>query len=607
MPKPALSSPFTATSLVDVRQILARALAGLTYKLATVPLDASRMGMNGYALNPILISRAFINGDHWQNGAGWIGPWPNQGSPALDETMLEIARMFVSKNVILEMVNRHTNGVVGTEPRWGLTPLQALADDEEIPPDQQALIDDAEAMLTAWWDDRHVHELLQRAVVTLLYAERSMTRLYVPRGMLVDVTVDDGPQSGEHISTVIQAENTKDALDQIWIDHPLPELSAMSQDEDTKQWIGVCLFNVGTNVQGQGNQGQRAEVCYLDGDRTHPLTIMRSVDQAKAVSVGLDFGGQLPMFEMCRDLFVTPQMWQAQRALNLATSMIPRNNITAGFLERTILNAQLPGKWEVDEFGKKTHFVADPLNVGAGTTNSLVGVNFTDPDTGKVTIANPSVHVREPVASDPLVNAARSHYIDMLEEGSQEHILSYQKATASGKTFEQARADFTMSLRNTQSRVEAMGRWLVQTVLMMAEEYGGEPGKYSKTLRAYFNCRLDTGPVTADERTANDNSVKAGTLSLESAIVRNGETDPDAEMARLASQPGANLTILERQSAMLLELTQSGAALEGAAEFVGIDPKMAKKLVGDGTPPPAILPPQPPRIPGKRKPKALNA
>jgi hypothetical protein len=578
MPPRNLNAPFGRLTLTDVNRLLGAALSGFQQRVSS-RWHTMRSALSGWT--PISISRAFLAGEHWQGNWGWIGPRPQPTDPAYTETMDELERQFVSKNVIGEMVGRHVNGVLGIEPSWGLSPLEAVPEGEDIPEGTQRLIDEAEAALTAWWDSRQMGRLLQEVCTTLLYAERAMLRLYVPRGLLVENTALDA-QSGAEVRTLsIEAASFEDALNHIWPDHPLPEYSTVAQDDETKQYVGVVYFQRAESmIAGRPATEEHADLTYLDGDRSEPETVIRTVTGNLSVEFRFDLNGLLPMYEAERPLFVTPQLWQAQRALNLALTLLPRSVTTSGFLERTIFNAQMPGEWETDADGRRVRFVPAPYYVGAGVTNILRGIELEDPQNpGRTQIATPSIHHREPSDTAPVIDAARAHYLDMLEEGSQEHVLAIQQAAASGKTHEQARATFITSLRLTTQQIEPMGRWLISTLLAMGEAFSGETGKYTDVLRPYFACHLDAGPISTEERTANENAVKAGTMSRQTAILRNGEVDPDAELARINAQPDASLGIIERQTTVIKTLTDAGANLRGAAAFAGLDDEQIETLL----------------------------
>jgi hypothetical protein len=52
-------------------------------------------------------------------------------------------------------------------------------------------------------------------------------------------------------------------------------------------------------------------------------------------------------------------------------------------------------------------------------------------------------------------------------------------------------------------------------------------------LRCDFESRIEEGPIGPDERSANREDVKAGLLSREAAMSRNGVEDTDAEKQRI--------------------------------------------------------------------------
>ncbi len=128
----------------------------------------------------------FYKGDHWQRGNGWIGPRPADSDGGTDTLMAEIARGFVSKNVAREVVDRHTNAIIGREPNWSLTLVRDIPEGGNPSSDEQFLIDEADSLLTSWWDDQKVLLTLQHAVHKLLWGGTGVLRLFVPAGSLVE-------------------------------------------------------------------------------------------------------------------------------------------------------------------------------------------------------------------------------------------------------------------------------------------------------------------------------------------------------------------------------------------------------------------------------------
>lgn len=608
-----MPTPFDSFGYVEATQTVRRADA--SGSLSPLMFNSTGGGFADSAARPMQLGgmtqliRAMLDGDMWLGGFGWIGPRPQPTEEGATQTLQLLHQGFISENALAEVIDRHVAGVLGREPQWGLSVRRHIDNDEEPTPDEQTTIGEAEALITEWWDARKVHKFMITAVRTLLYARRSVVRLYVPRGKVASENVPD-PQNPNRMKTVKVIPRVADVpagLAFVWPDAPLPELSTVSEDPDTKESIGVVLYRAGQNVMGTGGDREIAELTYLAEPNAggKPLTIIRQTSSGQTDgTIRLDFGGRLSMYEMTRAPFITTQMIQLQRALNLALTALPKNVIQAGWLERVIANAQMPGKWVSDANaagGKK--WVADKHITGGGATTYLRGLKQEDQGTGAVSYATPTVNWREPSPVQPTVDAQEALYRGILREAKQEHTLMSQDIKASGKSREQARSDFEMTLRPTAAEVNALGRWLIETALAMAEAFSFQFGKYTGTLRATFDCQIDTGPITDLERAAIDGSVTAGTLSRETAMSLEGIADPAAEIARINAQPGADLEIVTKQLAAIAAAATAGLDIEGAAIAVGMDPKIAKKLVpkftdgevdANGKPIPAVDPSSPP-------------
>jgi hypothetical protein len=544
--EPAPASPFAAMTVDDARELVGSADQGDDELLA--------------------VNEAFVDGDHWQDGDGWVGPHPQPDEDGFTETMNEIEQAFVSRNVIGEVVERHTAFLIGTEPRWGLVPRRAMKEGDEPTADEQSLIDEAEAALTIWWDTRKLHALLQDLVRQVVWARRSAMRLYVPPGML-----SRRERGGR---ATIAAATLNEALAKLWPDHPNYAQATVYEDPDSKLQLGIFLYA----SDPDGGSLDSVEFSFTEGEKT----IIRQLGADTDVQVSLALGRRLPLYEITRPLLITDQIQRAQRALNLAASMLPRNVVTGGFLERVLLNAQMPGRWETNEKGDPTRFVAEDFHTGSGSTNFVVGVQYKD-ESGKTLLANPDIKWREPIPVTPAVDAKNEHYRDILEEAKQGHIIAGTDPKLGWKSREQLRADSDKALGLTQTPTEACGRWLLETALAMAEAFMGKPGLYTNQLRAEFICLASSGPLSIDERKENRESAKDGFLSRATTMERNGVTDVDAELGRMAGEPDARADLAVKQANALKMLTGAGASLVGAAEFLGIDPKRAKLLIATDT------------------------
>lgn len=562
-------NPFASWTLDDVKEAIDTEVErnALLFSQGRV---GQAQSLGTYQLDPIEVNRAFVEGNHWQGGDGWIGPHPQPGDTGFDETMLEIETGFTSRNAIGEIVQRHASGLVGREPRWSLTVRRALEEGEAAAPEEQTLIDEAEALLTEWWDARKLHSNIQTSAARLVYAERSALRLYVPAGLL-----EEGAAGGR----VIRARSMEDALALVHLDLPEHDQAMIVTDPDTQMIAGLVLYEVGRDAKGEGEPEEVAEIVYVDAETKQ--TIIRLVsdddgDGSQGNTFSFNLGKRLTTYEMRRRLLITRQVQQIQKALNLALSMLPRNVVTGGFLERVLLNAQMPGEWTTDKDGNPERFIPAPFPVGAGTTQFVRGIDYKD-EQGRTVITTPSIQWRDPVDPKSAIAAAEQHYTDMLDECDQAHILQANNAGVGWRSREVARADYLSSLLLSASEVEPAGRWLLETALAMAEQFIGTPGRYTSKLRAVFQCRLDTGPITAQERTAIDGSVAAGTLSRNTGMLLNGVEDPDAEIAAIQAQPGGDISLIKQQVPLVASLA-TVAGVAGAARAVGMTEEQVDAL-----------------------------
>jgi hypothetical protein len=519
--------------------------------------------------DPITMNRAFFQGDHWQDGAGWVGPHPESNASGFSDAMREIALAFTSQNVVREVVSRHASGVVGKQWAWAFVPRRDMESDEEPTTEEQTAIKEATAIMRPWLLARKIPKLVRDAVCTVLLAERASVRLFVPAG-LTEQSVDGGG--------IVRAASIAQALGLIWPEHLMPEDAAVITDADTMLECGIWLFEAQPDDSDDDEPVEFAGLTFLDQDGSTIMRLVPADEDIATVESSLQMGGRIPMFEMKRSALVTPQVQQAQRALNLALSMVPRNVITGGFLERVLLNAQMPGRFETDAAGNKTgRFIPDALHVGAGTTNFFVGVED-EGEQGGVTRASPSINWRPPVEPTAAISAADKHYRSILEETGQLHVVMSGDAEASGKSRVEARAEYLTTLQETQPEAEALLRFIIETSLAMAEALANTPGKYTSVLRAQAQCKLDAGPLSADERRAILEQI-GKSISQETAMALLGVDDIEAERAKMASDPQARAGLGKTIGEALTALTMAGATLEGAAKLIGLSEDQINDLL----------------------------
>lgn len=475
-------------------------------------------------------ARAYYDGDHWRSGNGWVGPRPDPADVDGARVLVEIARAFVSANKVKEVIGRHMHGVIGREPNWSIALKRALKDGQKPTPDEQARLDEAEAAITSWWDELSALDQFQEAATTLLLSGRASIRLFVPPGR---VEADD---DGNMI--VPDAPDLETALGYLFLSLPTPDSAGVITDPKTQHKAGVYVYTPDVDTDPLTTaRGQQAEVSYVD---EQGLTVLAIVDGQTTSGVALDLQKRLWLHELVAPSLFTESIRRLQDQLNLALTMQGRNVIQGGFLERIILNGQMPGEWVPDATapgGKR--FDPGEAQFGASTTNYVMGAPIRN-QLGDITgYTDPRVSYRDPVSPETFIRSAEGIKRAILEESQQLHALIAGLVTASGESRVQARADFATSLRKTKTAIDGCGRWLLETVLSIAAHFAGTPGRYDD-LRAIFECRIDTGPLSSEEIRLVIEQHEAGLIDLEEAMMRAGIDDPAAMIAKIVAEKDAS-------------------------------------------------------------------
>lgn len=516
----------------------------------------------------VAVNRAFYDGDHWQDADGWIGPQPASDDADYSTATELLEEGFTSRNVIAEVSERHASGVVGRAPHRTWQDREERAEDVETPADVQRAILQATQLMDGWRRTcastslsaiAPLDDALWEAVITLLLAERAPMYLYIPPGALV---------RGEDGSPLLPSGGLAEQLKRIRVRFPAPSSCRVITDPDTLRQIGVYVYQV--------DEKQRADLTYLDDkDQTVLRTVGEDVRGEDAKPVTRNLGGRLLMHEMTRPLFITEQVRQGQRALNLALSMIPRNVTTSGFLERVLMNAQLPGHFEVDGNGNR-RFVAEPFKIGPGTLNSFQGSEMYDKD-GKFTgYANASMHWRDPVPIDASAGAVKAHEAAILAEVDQRHVALADVADASGYARLLARAEFIASMLRTGKSANGALTWLEETPLALAEANAGGRERLTTLVRSQAEVRIDAGPISPEEANVVKEMRSEGLLSDETARVMIGMENPGAESERVKAQ---RLEMGSREEAEVIKAyVDAGMSLFAALLRVGHDEETARKL-----------------------------
>lgn len=316
-----------------------------TEKMLGLTADPEKLGF--YEALELLVeddkydqARKFYDGDHYQEGDAWVGPRLDDNDDESAAVMLEIEETLVSHPAIEEVTDRHKDAVT-TEPDWTLIPVRHLEEEEEPNDGEKRLMDEAEAALTDWWDDKDVLGQMQESVIDFVLGGRGLMRLMVPEGELVV-----GPEGG--VPTVPRGD-LGESLERIWPLFIEASMGEVFRDPVTMRQIGVYAYEVVDVITGEPTQ--LVELTYLEPGTKNTVIRVVGLQSSRAGRdqitdfgrVTMDLGGRLTMFKMQSKRLITEPVLSNQKLLNMDLTMMSKNVVLGGFLERIILNGQPPG------------------------------------------------------------------------------------------------------------------------------------------------------------------------------------------------------------------------------------------------------------------------
>lgn len=479
-------------------------------------------------------NRAFVRGDDWQSGAGWVGPQFENGTRLGGEIKAAIAREFASKGSVRGAVRRHTRGVIGRIPTWSISPRDLDETAQAANEVEDELVGEAQTILNEFWKHARVHRTLKELVRDYLTNGRAVARLFFVQ--------DDEAAAPVDIKEAVKRiylfrEDTVQAC-VAWDKKTLRRASFFRYEQDGRTFIEICFVDDdGFTVFRKLSNGDAKTFAAAN----LPTIAGYIADEGEEAfdPVVLPLNGNLLVFEMDGEPLVTGAMISQQKLVNKAYTMISHNLDAAGFRERVMLNALPPGEFKQNERGEKV-FVPNPdgLEVGAGKVSFVQGVPTVERDADgklKQSITTPSIFESDPIPIKTYTDTVDAGSTAILEDADQLHIKMNGEADAAGISREEAREAYKSSLEDTKSALDDFVSEIFECVLAVVGYLAGAPNAYD-ALQVTFSAILNAGPVSADERRVSMEEADKKYRSRESAMENIGITDPDAMKAKILQE-----------------------------------------------------------------------
>lgn len=525
-------------------------------------------------------SRGFVDdGDHWQDGSGWVGPY---GTEATKSTVLaKVAPQFTPADVLREALDRKLNALMKREPAILLEPVVGGELDETA----KRLVDTRIAELSTWWDRRGVKLWARARTATrrMLWAGHGTVRLWIPPSLL-----QKGNDGALRMPTGLTFAQ---ALDRIYLSAPPPDAAMLYTDPDTQQTCALVTYGHVTRTGEEATTEKIVEVWWVDAQGKTQLRVHSNKEGATTKASAYDWQGTLPLAQAEGPPSVTDAVRQQQRRINFFESVLVRNIETAGFPERYILNAEPPGLWsktppvlthalKTQEVGGETWYLhPEPLTLGSSIVTQLVGIETRDKE-GNQSVATPTVTFRDPTDPDFVIKASEHAVDTLLRQLKQKHVAMEKTGEASGTAYQQARTDFVDDLEESRGPAEGMIRDVLASAIAIAESMTRESA-FLKKYRPAVHLHVNPGPATPEETRVGAEEVGGGRLSLETHLAKQGVEDVPAEVERIRMEPMARLKLIE-QAAKTVDALALVGVVNPVPLLSTILPEEDVKLITDG-------------------------
>lgn len=571
------------------------AAASLTHTSTTAP-------RRSYEANKRLVE----DKDFWQRGDRWIGPGSDRTLPfaVRHTTLRRVEPQFTPLDVIGEAIDRASNALLKREPDVQFVPR---SDDGREATEEEAREAGAmRALISAWWDREALWQVARIVMRRQFWAGRGVFRVWVPPGRLV--------RDADGATALPSGLTMTEALDRIVLVAPQPDDAAVVTIEETQQVVAIILSK---RTRG-GKEESVAELWTLvtpdedpNGEQVMLVRLLVDRERGKTGSMFTSPDEEyvlplshLPLAEARGELLLTEPVRRQQDQINFANTLLSRVMETAGFPERTYLNAAPHGEWyttppnggvpalDEREFNGQTWYLhPSTRTVGSAITTELHGYEtemVTEAD-GSVRrgFTTPQVVYRDPTNPEYLHAAVTTGRALLLGTCKQGFVLGNTDSGDSGWSRVQARAEFLEDQLRRKPSIESALRDVIEAVIETAQLMAVPDAKIGAEFLARFrvvvNLHVDAGPVAPDERRVILEEYREGVRSRALTMTMLGTEDIDAELEAMDTEEPAQLARLTRYAEVMAAMAAvPGGSAESAARAMvamGLDPVLVRSLL----------------------------
>lgn len=587
---PPVRKPFAAWTLQDA-------------KAAIEWIRDRRVGREGFDAN-----KAYAQDhDHYQNGAGWVGPEGSAAMESKSRVKTAVQRQFTPVDAIAEVLDNLANALLQTRANVALEPIQKPPDDEDedVERARQEKADQFLSVVNRWAEDRGFLMKAREAVKRSRWATWGTLRVWIPESEVAPtpVSTDQAEQPsrvrqamavvGRAITTLVERPTEvepdqgeqqttlplpsgltlEEALEKVHLSAPSPDQGFVYVDPDTQRRVGLFLY--------ADEKEEFVEMCWLDDAGKTLFRVVSSKGPPAATS--LELGQRLTMNQMEAELLITAPVRMQQAQLNFAQSILTRLMETAGFPERYLFDAMPFGeltdtapsgvpaiKVQTDDSGKDWYLIPKEPVFGAGVLSQVRSLADED-GSGKTTPRTASVTFKEPTDPEYVIKASKHARSTILRQCKQGHLEMDDQATASGWSRVQARATHVADVTNMKDPLIQLVRETLEAALAFAGLMSVEARAVLATYRVVVTVHINIGPVAPEEQTVILERMKAGALSLPTALTLLQVDDVAGEIERIRSQPESQRATLKQQSEVMAVLIRDCQLNQvTAAKLVGL-------------------------------------